>query len=142
MSWFWKRLEGRADVGRGLGEVALAFELRRVEVGRRLVVGDPLEDFLGRLLARAEVVAHQLAHADRVDADRVVADVSLRAASRDDLDEVARGVVDVPDFGRIAGCVVHVPGRASGRAVRLHRAVDRQRSSTCSGNAVGMPELR
>ena len=46
---------------------------------------------------RPEVVAHQFAHADRVDADRVVAAGVVARRVGDDLDEVPRRVVDVED---------------------------------------------
>ena len=81
----------------------------------------------------------QLAHPDGVDPDPVVAAGVAPRRVRDDLDEVARGVVDVPHFGRKAsgaGIEFRSPRRSfCGRPSTLSVLV-------CSGNVVGMPELR
>ena len=67
----------------------------------------------------------RLAHPDRVDADLVVAAGVVARGVGDDLDQVARRVVDVVDLGRIAaGAGVDV-SQSAARALR--HAVDRQR---------------
>ena len=86
-----------------------------------------------------ELVANELAHPDGVDADLVVAVVVARRVG-DDLEQIARGVVDVEDLGRVsAGAEV--------LDVRRPRTLDcaepfTVRLAVCSGNVVGIPALR
>src|SRR5262245_17410117 len=67
------------DIVRRLGEVVLALELCPVEVRGALVVGNAHQDLLRLLRDRAEAIANQLAHADRVDAYPIAA---VRVAPR------------------------------------------------------------
>ena len=63
---------------------------------------DPLEDVFRLLAAACRAGAHELAHADRVDAHLVVAARVVACGIGDDLDEITRRVVDVVDLRRIA----------------------------------------
>ncbi len=132
MIWFCSAWNAGPTSSARRGEVVLAFELRRVAVGRRRVVGDALEDVFRHLLPRAELVAHELAHADRVDADRVVTAVSARAASPMISTRLRAALLMFQMSAGYRLCVGVVV--AAGRARRLRDAVHRSARSSAAGS--------